>query len=762
MGRRPVATGYVDLGTTGRTELRIHGVGGTSPSDLLDHPHPVQVAGDATSGFFRRWDADGQAVLAQPGDRHVEAFCWGGLTSGSTRRALWVLLIPFLLVNVAHWALPGRAARRPWANTGAQRLLRLLALSLTVTLMLAAGEVGTDLLGRQCAATSCIKSAPSWLKVLAAHPAALLALGALLPLATLGLIGWLGRSTWKTTEVVGAAGVEPVLADPDGPALSDPLFWIGSEPVRRLWALHVSAGLSIVAVLQVAPSLDGPKRGLAVAVAAVATAVLAAAVVLVIGDGVARPHHRRPLLSDVAQRAPWLIWPAAAAMAGAIIVDLLPHAVTPAVGAHELRRLDGIVQTLFAAQTATVVLLIVFALLSGLRADASLTGRRSPADLFVPGVLAILGWLTAWFFSAGITVRVALQLFGTARGSVPPTYLVFAAVIVPAGGLILTGLAVALICLYRAARAEQLRTVSTLPPPAGPSAGEARTFTAGRSASLATARARASLLDVAMPLAAVATVACVVFAVAAIGLALDAHRVLSRYWVQRLADLGTLLLGLGILRLLALSRTAWQQASARKTLGILWDLGTFWPRAAHPLAPPCYCERALPQLRRRLAFVGGQPGDHVVVAGHSQGSVIAAALLLMPREDLAAQVTLLTYGCPLGRLYARAFPGYLGPQVLGVDPAPATTSSLRTRAGRWLNLYRATDPIGGWIQQPHPGQPRPSFGTNGAVYTSDIDVLLVDPDFGIPPGDLFPPGAAAHSHYREDPTYAAGIAELLE
>src|ERR1700730_3510085 len=111
---RVVATGYVDLGCDGRTELRIHGVGGTSPEALLDHPHPVQVAGDPTSGFFRRWDADGRGTESvespespesssgQPESpaegHHVEGFSCGGLTSGSARRALWLLLVPFLLV----------------------------------------------------------------------------------------------------------------------------------------------------------------------------------------------------------------------------------------------------------------------------------------------------------------------------------------------------------------------------------------------------------------------------------------------------------------------------------------------------------------------------------------------------------------------------------------------------------------------------------------------------------------------------------------
>src|ERR1700681_251788 len=104
VSRRVVARGYVDLGCDGRTELRIHGVGGTSPQELLDHAHPVQVAGDPTSGFFRRWDPDALGPEHATNGRHVEGFSWGGMTSGSARRALWLLLAPFLLVNAAHWA----------------------------------------------------------------------------------------------------------------------------------------------------------------------------------------------------------------------------------------------------------------------------------------------------------------------------------------------------------------------------------------------------------------------------------------------------------------------------------------------------------------------------------------------------------------------------------------------------------------------------------------------------------------------------------
>jgi hypothetical protein len=58
---------------TGVTELLVHGVGGESAEDTLHEPHPLQVAGDATAGFYRGPDVEG---------RHRESYSWGGLTLG--------------------------------------------------------------------------------------------------------------------------------------------------------------------------------------------------------------------------------------------------------------------------------------------------------------------------------------------------------------------------------------------------------------------------------------------------------------------------------------------------------------------------------------------------------------------------------------------------------------------------------------------------------------------------------------------------------
>ena len=48
---------------------------------------------------------------------------------------------------------------------------------------------------------------------------------------------------------------------------------------------------------------------------------------------------------------------------------------------------------------------------------------------------------------------------------------------------------------------------------------------------------------------------------------------------------GNAVLSASVLGLLWVGRQAYRNPAQRRTVGIVWDLGTFWPRAAHPLAP---------------------------------------------------------------------------------------------------------------------------------------------------------------------------------
>ncbi|MBE1593794.1 hypothetical protein ACFPOI_24270 [Nonomuraea angiospora] len=97
--------GFLDETRSGVTELRVHGVSGTPPEGMLNHPHPWIVAGDGTTGFYRRWWTDGPPDGEHadvPDSRHREAYAWGGLTSGGKTIALWLLLLLFALANLSY------------------------------------------------------------------------------------------------------------------------------------------------------------------------------------------------------------------------------------------------------------------------------------------------------------------------------------------------------------------------------------------------------------------------------------------------------------------------------------------------------------------------------------------------------------------------------------------------------------------------------------------------------------------------------------
>jgi hypothetical protein len=47
------AAEYQPVVLSGVTELLVHGVGGESPANTLEEPHPIQVAGDGIAGVHR-------------------------------------------------------------------------------------------------------------------------------------------------------------------------------------------------------------------------------------------------------------------------------------------------------------------------------------------------------------------------------------------------------------------------------------------------------------------------------------------------------------------------------------------------------------------------------------------------------------------------------------------------------------------------------------------------------------------------------------
>ncbi len=116
----------------------------------------------------------------------------------------------------------------------------------------------------------------------------------------------------------------------------------------------------------------------------------------------------------------------------------------------------------------------------------------------------------------------------------------------------------------------------------------------------------------------------------------------------------------------------------RRQVGILWDLGSFWPRWYHPLAPPGYGPRSVRDLG---VAIRGLPAESVLGA-HSQGSLITAVAL----RRTGSKIAYITYGSQLGILYPRMFPN------VGIPNLVADVAKL---CPAWINLWRDTDPIGG-------------------------------------------------------------------
>ena len=234
----------------GITELRLHGVGGTTPEDLLADLAPQLVSGDRIAGFFRTADRAG---------RHVEAYSWGGLTSRSASRVLWLLLFPLALANVAGWMCSPKVWASTWRFHLHRAVVRLTALGMTVNLVLLLAMTTMDIGAYQCGGQPrCVDHWwLSWLRFgsLAGHPAQRVLVGAMVPLLLIaGLIVLAGRSLSRYEQVPPPRKDSDPHTDKAGavtparPAagLADKDFWNGKRSVGDLAIVHIGAALAFL------------------------------------------------------------------------------------------------------------------------------------------------------------------------------------------------------------------------------------------------------------------------------------------------------------------------------------------------------------------------------------------------------------------------------------------------------------------------------------------------------------------------------------
>jgi hypothetical protein len=784
---------------TGVTELLVHGVGGESAEDTLHEPHPLQVAGDATAGFYRGPDVD---------RRHRESYSWGGLTSGKASRALWLLLLPFALANLAGW-MHWRQRRDP--EPGLFRsLIRLFGLSLTVLGLLYVCSIAFDLIAYQCAGDpACIggqRPAQPWYSPLrwtwllnggglAGHPLRQLAAAAALPLAVVGLLGYLARSTRqryeqaKPTAVVAyersggnpldTTEVDTELARHRG--LEAPWFWYGEPLARTLGRAHLAAALAVIAWSLAAASeaLGGGGRWVGVG-RVLAWVVLA---VTVAAMGTPRPlrlGRRRWDLRGLPS--------AALAALALVVVGCWSRPAGTAGGFRSLPGLRGVADVVFGGH----VLLIVALVVASIRAFAAMRSRRPRSgekEARDPGTLrcgplaaVVLASVTLNSALAGLSVRTADALGrGVAIGSPTPgdpapaiwyprVYDLFAVGFV--AGLLLVAVVLLVAWLstgrgdpvagiaaeYRdAPRLVEDASLSALPEPAD-GRGDRNQLERTRRRWLNGIRRQRRLAELVTRLDSV-LVTMVAFTVTLTLIGFAAHsighplRVPEGVWWGRLSAACTWVVTLIPAAAIAVVLAGYRDRGRRRQIGVLWDVGMFWPRAFHPLAPPSYAERAVPDLQERISrLTRDRPGGagRVLLMAHSQGTVLAAAALrqLASAGTAAAhRVGLVTYGAPLTRLYRRAFPAYFGDAMFAelYDDVGAADA-------RWRNFHRRTDLIGG-----------PVFTGPDAAH-GDADQCLLDPDTSwyVPRDPL--PAVRGHSGYMHDPCmrcYVDGLAGRL-
>ena len=117
----------------------------------------------------------------------------------------------------------------------------------------------------------------------------------------------------------------------------------------------------------------------------------------------------------------------------------------------------------------------------------------------------------------------------------------------------------------------------------------------------------------------------------------------------------------------------------------------------------------------------------IVLAGHSQGAVLAVAAVLQMPAERRRGVYLLTFGTQLTRLYGRLFPAFFG-----LDARKRIAAVLSDGGPpRWRSLHRPTDQLGWEIGQP-----------------DGVDLPVIDPDGLVPrDGEVLDPPIRRHSDY---------------
>ncbi len=773
----------------GVTELRVHGVGGTPPDAILGDLAPEQVSGDAIAGFYRSSDhraSDRDRAAGRDVDRHVEVYSWGGLTSQSKVRVLWLALLPFLFGNLAGWMCSATTRNSTWKF----RLHRLAgglgALALTVNAALIAVLISADVVAYQTGRAGLARHqwwlAPLGWPFVTGHPARQVMLGVLVPLLFVLALVWLARTTWRYEAVRPPYRVTPepkaqarkITAAALKKGLADDEFWDGGGSVKLVTWLHLAvvAGFLAIALGVTARALTA--RALAArtltAKALTAKALTAPALTgsphvivlwwiaiglggatVALGAGYVCLDALDALTDELRGRLPFLLLPAGVALiAAGLFAWLQPGG--PAPRAADLPGMAGVTGWTVLAIAAVLAIALISMLLGLPGSRGTLAGA--------PWVTLMLGFglLNIVLLAAEIWVaHLVGPVTGDAAGAVSrPQGKIYLPYVITSGVPLLVWAAVLAVLAFGLAEAPRwllarrlsgeaarryrdqaaaFRDPLTGPrshwywsglspfPPPGDQSGDG-----GQSKNWERGIARARFLGRA-PHDATWLLWGIIGGQLAMALCVWQLHLQPPVVIR---NLGVFLAGLVLPALMAFLYSAWSDPTKRRTIGVLWDVGTFWPRSYHPLSPPCYTERAVPELQRRLWWLHDN-GGRVMLAAHSQGAVLATAALVQPGcRPAGDHPALVTFGSPVCKLYSWGFPGYFDRTLLEpLEPGG------RGRLNQWRNFYYPTDPIGGSVAPDLLAGRDPVDIDPVDIDPVDIDPVDIDP-VDIDPVDIDP------------------------
>ncbi|MCR3746119.1 hypothetical protein LX88_000057 [Lentzea californiensis] len=757
-------------------ELRVHGVQGTTPQTLVDAVAAVDVAGDGLGRIVRPADrlrrpAPGPVLQTEgrPIPRVIEGYLWGGMTSGGVAKATWALLFPFSIANVAHWMLPPVPEQNLPAHLlgiGLRSLLRVFALLLTALLVAQISVVSLDLLAAQCLrpATACLTSVPGDVR---AFPWFRTFLGLLPILVVIAVMRRVSHVEWRIERKEIADAEEQDKQPPSGL----PGAHVATDPdTPALRSLHIVAALAVTALI----ALGGPLQqltaaggmGVAITVAWTVSLVLIGVSVLgvlLLDDPTGGAPHRggRWLRAALSRKPRRLL----------LVFSLLLVLTTLGLQEQLPLRVPGADVTV---QVVALLMAFVLVLFGLMLVPAALLARKTwrtlPRELrpwaggwFAAPVLAIAGLLGGGF-GAGVALPVRKALGEDL--DLPDGYSYITLLWGVAGALaLLSFLAVA--SFTGAVRWRAFRKGKVW-------AREASLLHSGRMRDLRMAtRAwwwarweRNHGHHMILIIASVLTVGAVLASLQRL------RNVELASWTYPFSAFGVFVLGLLAVSLLRAVYLAARQPESGRRLGIIADIAQFWPREAHPIVPPCYALKVVPELVARVQDHLRDPGTRVVLCGHSQGSLLVAVAAARLLEELPAhdreRIGLLTAGSQLQWAYPRAFPA--------VVPHASLARLAGGLDGRWRALCRGTDPLGGavttWRRQVFDGMLlgvgyrddgsegalAPALrGPTGALVLGG-DHWLPDPQRGPFPGRRWRSGVSAHSDYTSDPEWDRAVA----